>query len=67
MLASRESTATNRGSTIMPKLDGILETALYTDDMERARAFYEDVLELAADLQRQPAARLRRGEPRACC
>lgn len=30
----------------MPKLDGILETALYTDDMERARAFYEDVLEL---------------------
>lgn len=32
----------------MPKLDGILETALYTDDMERARAFYEDVLELKA-------------------
>src|SRR5262245_14960641 len=31
----------------MPKLDGILETALYVDDMERARAFYEDVLELA--------------------
>ena len=30
----------------MPKLDGILETALYTDDMERARAFYEGVLEL---------------------
>ena len=30
----------------MPKLDGILETALYTDDMARARAFYEDVLEL---------------------
>jgi catechol 2,3-dioxygenase-like lactoylglutathione lyase family enzyme len=30
----------------MPKLDGILETALYTDDMERARAFYEDVLGL---------------------
>ena len=30
----------------MPKLDGVLETALYTDDMERARAFYEDVLEL---------------------
>ena len=37
----------------MPKLDGILETALYTDDMERAQAFYEDVLGLAADLQRQ--------------
>jgi len=30
----------------MPKLNGILETALYTDDMERARAFYERVLEL---------------------
>jgi catechol 2,3-dioxygenase-like lactoylglutathione lyase family enzyme len=30
----------------MPKLNGILETALYTDDMERARRFYEDVLEL---------------------
>jgi len=32
----------------MPKLDGILETALYTDDMERARAFYEDKLGLTA-------------------
>ena len=32
----------------MPQLDGVLETALYTDDMERARAFYEDVLELQA-------------------
>ena len=31
----------------MPKLDGILETALYTDDMARARAFYEGVLGLA--------------------
>ena len=30
----------------MPKLDGILETALYTDDMVKARRFYEDVLEL---------------------
>ena len=30
----------------MPKLDGILETCLHTDDMERARAFYEGVLEL---------------------
>jgi catechol 2,3-dioxygenase-like lactoylglutathione lyase family enzyme len=30
----------------MPKLDGILETALYTDDMERAQEFYEDVLGL---------------------
>jgi catechol 2,3-dioxygenase-like lactoylglutathione lyase family enzyme len=30
----------------MPKLDGILETALYVDDMARARAFYEGVLGL---------------------
>jgi catechol 2,3-dioxygenase-like lactoylglutathione lyase family enzyme len=30
----------------MPKLGGILETALYTDDMARARRFYEDVMEL---------------------
>ena len=30
----------------MPKLNGILETALYTDDMARAKAFYEGVLEL---------------------
>ncbi len=30
----------------MPRLDGVLETALYTDDMERARIFYEDVLGL---------------------
>lgn len=30
----------------MPKLGGILETALYTDDLDKARAFYEDVLEL---------------------
>jgi catechol 2,3-dioxygenase-like lactoylglutathione lyase family enzyme len=31
----------------MPKLGGILETSLYTDDMARARAFYEGVLGLA--------------------
>jgi catechol 2,3-dioxygenase-like lactoylglutathione lyase family enzyme len=30
----------------MPTLDGVLETALYTDDMTRARRFYEDVLGL---------------------
>lgn len=30
-----------------PALDGVLETALYVDDMERARAFYEGVLGLA--------------------
>src|SRR5262245_55741374 len=31
----------------MPKLDGILETAIHTEDMARSRAFYEDVLGLA--------------------
>src|SRR3981081_1278476 len=30
----------------MPKLDGILETAPYTNAMARAQAFYEDVLGL---------------------
>ena len=30
----------------MPKLDGILETAIHTEDMPRARAFYEGVLGL---------------------
>jgi len=30
----------------MPQLDGVLETALYTDNTDRARAFYEDVLGL---------------------
>ncbi len=31
----------------MPRLDGVLETALYTGDMARARRFYEEVMELA--------------------
>src|SRR5262249_16110556 len=30
----------------MPKLDGILETAIHTTDMPRSRAVYEGVLEL---------------------
>ena len=30
----------------MPKLSGVIETALYVDDLERARAFYENVLGL---------------------
>jgi catechol 2,3-dioxygenase-like lactoylglutathione lyase family enzyme len=30
----------------MPSLNGVLETALYVDDMVRARCFYEDVLGL---------------------
>jgi catechol 2,3-dioxygenase-like lactoylglutathione lyase family enzyme len=30
----------------MPKLNGILETAIHTEDMARSRAFYEGVLGL---------------------
>ena len=30
----------------MPPLNGILETSLYTEDMDRARAFYEGILGL---------------------
>ena len=32
---------------VMPTLDRVLETALYVDDLERARRFYADVLALA--------------------
>jgi catechol 2,3-dioxygenase-like lactoylglutathione lyase family enzyme len=32
----------------MPRLNGILETALYVDDLERAARFYENVLGLTA-------------------
>lgn len=31
----------------MPRLERVLETALYVDDLARARRFYEDVLGLA--------------------
>ena len=31
----------------MPKLDGILETAIHTEDMARSRAFYEGLPGLA--------------------
>ncbi|MCA6107911.1 VOC family protein [Bradyrhizobium cenepequi] len=30
----------------MPKLSGVIETALYVDDLDRARTFYTDVLDL---------------------
>lgn len=30
----------------MPKIDGVLETSLYVDDMQRAAAFYEGTLGL---------------------
>jgi catechol 2,3-dioxygenase-like lactoylglutathione lyase family enzyme len=32
----------------MPKLNGVLETALYVDDLARATSFYEKILGLAA-------------------
>ncbi len=32
----------------MPRLNAVLETSIYTDDMERARRFYEDVMGLAS-------------------
>jgi catechol 2,3-dioxygenase-like lactoylglutathione lyase family enzyme len=32
----------------MPKLDRVLETALYVDDLDRAAAFYADVLDLGS-------------------
>ena len=31
----------------MPKLSGVIETALYVDDLEQARLFYEDILGLS--------------------
>ena len=34
--------------TAAPKLDRVIETCLYVDDLGRAGAFYEDVLGLAA-------------------
>lgn len=35
-------------SAAAPQLDGVLETALYVDDMARARDFYERVMGLSA-------------------
>ena len=32
----------------MPRLDRVIETAVYVDDLRRAAAFYEDVLDLPA-------------------
>jgi len=37
-----------RQGAAMPKLDGVIETALYVDDLDRARAFYQDTLGLRA-------------------
>ncbi len=35
-------------SPAAPKLDGVIETCLYVDDLDRAAAFYEGVLGLTA-------------------
>ena len=35
-------------SVKLPKLSGVIETALYVEDLDRARGFYEKVLGLAA-------------------
>ncbi|MFL5173086.1 MAG: VOC family protein, partial [Microvirga sp.] len=32
----------------MPRLNGVLETALYVEDLERAARFYEETLGLSA-------------------
>ncbi|MBB4038509.1 catechol 2,3-dioxygenase-like lactoylglutathione lyase family enzyme [Microvirga flocculans] len=37
----------------MPKLNAVLETALYVDDLDRARSFYEDSLGLTLLLHNQ--------------
>src|SRR5262245_27868320 len=43
------SRADLRGCEVtMPTLNGVLETALYVDDMDRARRLYEDVLGLSS-------------------
>jgi catechol 2,3-dioxygenase-like lactoylglutathione lyase family enzyme len=39
--------------TIMPSLKGVLETCLYVDDIERAKAFYEALFELPLVLSDQ--------------
>ncbi|GAA5100266.1 VOC family protein [Nocardia iowensis] len=38
----------------MPKLDRIIESALYVDDLGRARKFYTDVLQLKPILEADP-------------
>ncbi|UOA28989.1 VOC family protein [Pseudosulfitobacter sp. DSM 107133] len=37
----------------MPEFTAILETALYVDDMDRATAFYEDILQLVPLMKAQ--------------
>lgn len=44
---ARSQHVVRRGAA-MPKLDGVIETALYVDDLDRARAFYRDTLGLRA-------------------
>jgi catechol 2,3-dioxygenase-like lactoylglutathione lyase family enzyme len=46
MAACRQAITQKAGEN-MPKLDGILETALYTEDIVKTRRFYEEIMELA--------------------
>ena len=46
--AGRPEKVGDMPSDPVPALAGVLETALYVDDMDRSRAFYEGVLGLAA-------------------
>ena len=50
---------------VMPKLDHVLETALYFDDLDAANGFYEQVLELKPIFGDAPTSRLRHRQHRA--
>ena len=42
----------------MPRLDRVIETAIYVDDLVRAAAFYEQVMELPLMVSDAPVSRL---------
>src|SRR5699024_2510637 len=46
VVGSKTRPDTIRSGVKMPQLDRVLESVLYTADMQRARAFFENVLEL---------------------
>jgi catechol 2,3-dioxygenase-like lactoylglutathione lyase family enzyme len=43
----RRASSSTCGDPALPKLSGVIETALYVDDLEQARLFYEDRLGLS--------------------
>ena len=47
-------TVFERKKRLVPKLDRIIESALYVDDLDRSRKFYTDVLQLNAILDADP-------------